>query len=438
MRRSGRSPAGFSRFCPLLERVFVSSPLATIGSFKAAEISYGALAAPSVGLSLGPTDHDPQRPHRWQQPDGSTPTYRVGTSCLCIDQRKKEPEPRIIAGSAIQISILRSSRLHPHAAANVGTRAWVPCGRPSTRPRGATSKDHAAGRRTKIAAATRRAAGRRGVNGSASHRPLPSGWNFSRGFCVGRLVCVGRPARAAFSSAGRTSLHATSRGSAMDAMTQLLPRAATGVAGLDGILGGGHGPQPPAFAGRQPRHRQDHDRAAIPAGRRGGGRGRDLRQPGGDRARAARRRRLARLDDPGSDRDIRARTARKRARSGSAPEPALFLRSRARRDHPAHLRRHPTAQAQARRDRQPVGDSSVGPELVALSPADPGAQALLRPEQLHRDPARRSHHRDHRSGGPQHRSQRHSSRPAGADLWRRAPPPAHHQVPRPGLRRRLS
>ena len=86
---------------------------------------------------------------------------------------------------------------------------------------------------------------------------------------------------------------------------------------------------------------------------------------------------------------------------------------------------------QARRDRQPVGDPPAGAELAALPPPDPGAEALFRAAQLDRDAARRPHHRNDRPRGAQHRAQRDPSRPAGADLWRRAAPAARRQVPRP-------
>jgi CheY-like chemotaxis protein len=68
------------------------------------------------------------------------------------------------------------------------------------------------------------------------------------------------------------------------------------------------------------------------------------------------------------------------------------------------LKRNRAPCAKARGDRQPFGDSSAGAELVALSPPDSRAQALLRAKQLDRDHARRLDDGDHGSGRSQHRA----------------------------------
>ena len=205
----------------------------------------------------------------------------------------------------------------------------------------------------------------------------------------------------------------------------LPPKARTGVPGLDDILAGGfaHGPRLPAR--RQPRHGQDHDRAALPAGRRGGRRAGPLHHPVRDRERAARRRGVARLDARRRDRDLRAGAAREPARCRPAAEPALFLRPRARRDDQADLRG-------GRARSSPSASCSIslseirllGAELAALSPADPGAEALFRPPRRDRAAARRPHGRHARQDGAQHRPRRHAARGAGARLWRRAAPAA--------------
>ena len=96
------------------------------------------------------------------------------------------------------------------------------------------------------------------------------------------------------------------------------------------------------------------------------------------------------------------------------------------------------SQAGPRRARQPVGDPPAGAELAALPPADPGAEALLRPARRHRPDARRPHHRHAGQDRAQRRPRRDPAGGAGARLRRRAPAAARHQVSRPGLPRRLS
>ena len=96
----------------------------------------------------------------------------------------------------------------------------------------------------------------------------------------------------------------------------------------------------------------------------------------------------------------------------------------------AHLRRDRADQTEAGGNRQPVRDQAAGAEFATLSPADSRAEALLRAASVYGRHARRSHDRDHRSRSSQYRAQRDPSGSACADLWRRAPPAAGRQMPR--------
>ena len=97
-----------------------------------------------------------------------------------------------------------------------------------------------------------------------------------------------------------TATHLESRRA--DPMTAAAPpdprsetRAATGIEGLDDILGGGLTAAPAVPGRRRARLRQDHARAAVPARGRPARRAGPVRHPLGDRRGAARGRRLARL-----------------------------------------------------------------------------------------------------------------------------------------------
>ena len=165
----------------------------------------------------------------------------------------------------------------------------------------------------------------------------------------------------------------------MDAVTPLLPRASTGIAGLDDILGGGLA----------------RNRLHLLEGSPGTGKTTIALQflmAGGEIGEAGIYISLAETEKELRDgarshgwtigpkhRDFRAGAAGERARPRSASEPAVFLRPRARRDRAADLRLHRADQAAAHRDRQPVGNPSVGAKLVALPAANSGAEALFRP-----------------------------------------------------------
>ena len=144
------------------------------------------------------------------------------------------------------------------------------------------------------------------------------------------------------------------------------------------------------FCSRGPRHREDHHRAAVPAGGSGAGEKclyitlseteRELRDGA----------RLARLD---------ARRRHRSLRTGAAGEPARSEQQQSllyssdlelgetTKQIFAAVERAATAPGRAR---QPVRNPAAGAELAALPPADPGDQALLRTIRRHRPPARRS------------------------------------------------
>jgi circadian clock protein KaiC len=93
--------------------------------------------------------------------------------------------------------------------------------------------------------------------------------------------------------------------------------------------------------------------------------------------------------------------------------------------------------AEARRDRQPLGDPPAGAELAALPPPGARAEALFRAHQstvlmlddLTTESTDRAVHSIAHSVIP--------SRPACADLWRRAATAARRQVPRSAIPQRL-
>ena len=86
---------------------------------------------------------------------------------------------------------------------------------------------------------------------------------------------------------------------------------------------------------------------------------------------------------------------------------------------------------QPRRARHPVGIPPAGAKLAALSAADSGAEALFRAQQHDRPDARRSDGRYARQDGAERRARRAPARGAGAGLRRRAAAAAGHQVSRP-------
>ena len=91
-----------------------------------------------------------------------------------------------------------------------------------------------------------------------------------------------------------------------------------------------------------------------------------------------------------TDRGLRAAAAREPARRRAAAEPALFVRPRTGRNDQADSSRPSNAsRPDPRRARQPVRDPPAGAELAALSPADPGHEALFRAVRRHRAAAGR-------------------------------------------------
>ena len=141
---------------------------------------------------------------------------------------------------------------------------------------------------------------------------------------------------------------------------------------------------------REARHRQDHDRAAVPASKARQPASAVSTSPVGDRggaARAAPRRTAGRSR---ADRDLRAGAAGEPARRRPAAEPALFRPTSS-----SARRRSGSSTAVERvkpyagRPRQPVRDPPAGAELAALPPPDPGAQALFRAPRRDRAAARR-------------------------------------------------
>ncbi len=124
----------------------------------------------------------------------------------------------------------------------------------------------------------------------------------------------------------------------------------------------------------------------------------------------AQRRRLARLVARPGDRP-RADADRGRARSRRAVHDVPSLGARARRDHAADSGGRRSDQPVLHRVRFAVGAAAAGRQRVALPPADPGAQAVLRGARVHRHPARRHDGVGPRLAGAEHRPCRH---PAGA------------------------
>ncbi len=157
-----------------------------------------------------------------------------------------------------------------------------------------------------------------------------------------------------------------------------------------------------------------------------------------DRARTARRGGVARLVAGRRHRGLRTAAAGKPAGFRAAAEPALFVRSRTRRNHQADLRSGRSGAAGPGGAGQPVRDQAAGAKLAALPAADPGDQALLREIQHHRDAARRSHRRCRRQDRAQRRAWRDPAGGTGAGLWRGAAARPRHQISRREISRRLS
>ena len=158
------------------------------------------------------------------------------------------------------------------------------------------------------------------------------------------------------------------------------PKARTGVPGLDDILLGGLAPRPDLPARRQPGHRQDHHGAALPAGRRRGGRTRPLRHPVRDRARAAGHR-GARTAGSLDDKIDVFEVVPPESLLDADQQQSLLYSSDLELGETTRLifEAVERTKADARRARFAVGDPPAGPEFAALSPADPGAEALFRP-----------------------------------------------------------
>ena len=174
-------------------------------------------------------------------------------------------------------------------------------------------------------------------------------------------------------------------------MTASEDRAATGIAGLDDILGGGFTPDRVYLVEGNPGRRQDDARAAVPARGRAARRARPLRHAVRDRRTSCARSRASHGWSLDGDRALRAgRRPRAELDADAAAEPVPPVRGRAGRDDAGHPRARSSA-AQPTRVvlRLALRDAAARPEPAALPPADPRAQAVLRRARVHRAAARR-------------------------------------------------
>ena len=165
----------------------------------------------------------------------------------------------------------------------------------------------------------------------------------------------------------------------MNSVETFAAKAKTGIWGLDDILAGGFSRGHLFLVEGAPGHRQDHGRAAIPARRRQGRREVPLHHAVGDRARAARGGGVAWLGAGRRHRGVRAVAAGKPARFRAAAEPALFVRSRTRRNHQADFRGGRARQAEPGGAGQPLRNPAAGAKLAALPAADPGDSSIISP-----------------------------------------------------------
>ena len=225
----------------------------------------------------------------------------------------------------------------------------------------------------------------------------------------------------------------------MDTRTTYLPRAGTGIAGLDDVLGGGFAPQPAAPARGQPGHRQDHDRAAVPDGRCG----RQARAastsawPRPSRSCAPAR---ARTAGRSTTRSRSSSWCRRKACSIPSSSRACSIRPT------SSWARRPSASSRRSSGSKPkrvVIDSLSEIRLLAQSSLRYRRQILalkhyfarhqstvLMLDDLTTETTDRAVHSIAHGVDP--------SRAARADLWRRAAAAARRQVPRPAVPRRLS
>ena len=196
-------------------------------------------------------------------------------------------------------------------------------------------------------------------------------------------------------------------------------KAALGVQGLDDITAGGLARGRSVPARRQSGHGQDHDRDAVPDGRRGGGRALALHHPVRNRGRAARR---ARRRTAGrSTGSTSSSWCRPKACSTTSSSRACFIPpTSSSAKPPSGSSRRSSRSSRPRRARQPVRDPPARPILAALSAADPGAEALFRAQRSDRADARRSVERGQRPHHAQRRPRRHPAGGTVARIWRRA------------------
>ena len=159
---------------------------------------------------------------------------------------------------------------------------------------------------------------------------------------------------------------------------QVPPNAASGIAELDDILGGGFSRESVFLIEGKPGTGKTTIALQFLMAGAAAGRARPSYHPLGNGKGAAARCGVARLGARRADRGGRAGAGGEPARPGPAAEPALLVRSRARRDDTAYLRCRGALGAAPGRARQPVRDPPPGTELAALPATDPGAQALLR------------------------------------------------------------
>lgn len=179
---------------------------------------------------------------------------------------------------------------------------------------------------------------------------------------------------------------------------------------------------------------QDHAGAAVPARRARARRKRPVRHVVGNAGGTGHRGRLARVES-GRHRGLRTRHRRRFEPGVRAIDP-LPGGSRARGDHARHHGRGRTAQPEAARVRQPVGNAVAGAGSTALPAPDPGTQALLRVARLHCRHAGRHDLAARRPAAAQHRARRARPGAVHGRLRPGAPASAHRETARCALPRR--
>ncbi len=113
------------------------------------------------------------------------------------------------------------------------------------------------------------------------------------------------------------------------------------------------------------------------------------------------------------------------------------VRGRAGRHDQGDPRRGRAGQAEAGRHRLALRDAAAGPEPAPLPPADPGAEAVLHRPGLHGPAPRRPDVRVDGPAAPEHRPRRAEPRAALAGVRRRAAAAPGREAPRPAVPGRL-